>query len=112
MSTAAPIDYGPPRALTFDAWCWETEIWSLGFVNAYFDITEQLSLKLAAIREFKTQLATVDYLSLAEGLAKVRGFHGALRDRRSGAAEAFFAMPNHEYCDLVRKLSVNVAENS
>jgi N-acetylglucosamine malate deacetylase 1 len=88
------------------------EIWSLGFVNAYFDITEQLSLKLAAIREFKTQLATVDYLSLAEGLAKVRGFHGALRDRRSGAAEAFFAMPNHEYCDLVRKLSVNVAENS
>jgi N-acetylglucosamine malate deacetylase 1 len=77
-----------------------TEIWSLGFVNAYFDITDFLQRKLEAIAEFKTQLATVDYKSMAEGLAKVRGFHGALRDRRTGAAEGFFALPNGEYCDL------------
>ncbi len=78
-----------------------TEIWSLGFANAYFDITDVLPIKLEAIAEFKTQLATVDYASMAEGLAKVRGFHGALREKRTGAAEAFFALPNKEYCELV-----------
>jgi LmbE family N-acetylglucosaminyl deacetylase len=80
-----------------------TEIWSLGFANAYFDITDVLPHKLEAIGEFKTQLATVDYISFAEGLAKVRGFHGALRDRRTGAAEAFFVLPNREYCEIVLK---------
>jgi N-acetylglucosamine malate deacetylase 1 len=80
-----------------------TEIWSLGFANAYFDITEVLPQKLEAIGVFKTQLATVDYISFAEGLAKVRGFHGGLRHRRTGAAEAFFALPNKEYCEIVLK---------
>jgi hypothetical protein len=79
-----------------------TELWSLlPCPNAYFDITNLLSAKLAAIREFRTQLATVDYLSLAEGLAKIRAFHGNLRELRTGAAEAFFSLPNEEYCALV-----------
>jgi LmbE family N-acetylglucosaminyl deacetylase len=81
-----------------------TEIWSFVPANAYFDITEVLNEKLAAISEFKTQLATVDYLSLAKGLAKLRAFQYNVRERRTGAAEAYFALPNKAYCDLVRSL--------
>jgi N-acetylglucosamine malate deacetylase 1 len=78
-----------------------SEIWSFVPANAYFDITEMLARKLAAISEFKTQLATVDYISLAEGLAKVRAFHGSLHERRAGAAESFLALPNKQYSELV-----------
>src|SRR5262249_1292982 len=79
-----------------------TELWSLlSCPNAYFDITDLLPAKLSAIREFRTQLATVDYISLAEGLAKLRAFHGNLRELRTGGAEAFFSLPNEEYCGLV-----------
>jgi hypothetical protein len=70
-----------------------SEIWSFVPAKAYFDITEMLSRKLAAINEFKTQLATVGYDALAEGLAKVRAFHGSLRERRTGAAESFLSLP-------------------
>jgi hypothetical protein len=43
----------------------------------------------------------VDYLGYASCLATVRAFHAALQPLRSGAAEAFVALPNREYCDLV-----------
>ena len=82
-----------------------TELWSLCIPNAYFDITAVLSAKLDAIREFSTQLATVDYVALADGLAKVRAFHGSIQARRTGAAEAFFSLPNKEYCELVLGLN-------
>lgn len=78
-----------------------TEIWSLSTPNAFFDISDVLPLKLAAIAEFKSQLETVDYLSLAEGLARTRAFHFGFRHRRTGAAEAFFTLPNEAYCELV-----------
>jgi N-acetylglucosamine malate deacetylase 1 len=79
-----------------------SEIWSLHVApNAYFDISDALAGKLLAIGEFDSQLASVDYQRLVEGLAKVRGFQCPGIVRRSGAAEAFFAMPNADYCDLV-----------
>jgi LmbE family N-acetylglucosaminyl deacetylase len=82
-----------------------TEIWSLGSPNAYFDITDLISDKLAAISEYKTQLATVDYASLVEGLAKIRAFQSGIHKKRAGAAEAFLALPNKEYCELVLSLA-------
>ena len=51
-----------------------------------------------------SQLRTVDYVSYAEGLARVRAYHAALSPRRAGAAEAFLALPNREYCELVCEL--------
>jgi LmbE family N-acetylglucosaminyl deacetylase len=86
-----------------------TEIWSLGSPNAYFDITDLLSDKLVAISEYKTQLATVDYASLVDGLAKTRGFQSGLRARRAGAAEGYFVLPNKEYCELVRAFGASDA---
>jgi LmbE family N-acetylglucosaminyl deacetylase len=88
-----------------------TEIWSLGSPNAYFDITDLLSEKLAAISEYKTQLATVDYVSLVEGLAKMRAFQSGIRVRRTGAAEAYLALPNEEYCELVLSLAAKASSN-
>ena len=78
-----------------------TEIWSLAIPNAFFDITDVLPKKLAAIKEFQSQLRTVDYLSLAESLARTRAFYFGFRERRGGAAEGFFSLPNREYCELV-----------
>lgn len=79
-----------------------SEIWSLHVApNAFFEIGNALAIKLLAIEKFDSQLATVDYQRLAEGLARVRGFQCPGIARRSGAAEAFFALPNADYCDLV-----------
>ena len=69
--------------------------------NAVFDVTNVMEEKLALIRNYSSQLRTVDYLQYASGLAQVRGFHAAIRDRRSGSAEAFVALPNKDYCELV-----------
>ena len=85
-----------------------TEIWSLGSPNAYFDITDLMSAKLAAISEYKTQLATVDYASLVEGLAKIRAFQSGIQKKRAGAAEAYLALPNKEYCELVLSLATKL----
>jgi LmbE family N-acetylglucosaminyl deacetylase len=81
-----------------------TELWSLTSPNALFDIGQTLAGKLAAVGEFKTQLATVDYICLVENLAKIRAYYWGVHERRVGAAEGFFALPNREYCALVLKL--------
>jgi N-acetylglucosamine malate deacetylase 1 len=80
------------------------EIWSMLEPNAYFDITDHLSGKLSLIANYASQLRTVDYASYAFSLARVRGYQAAMRPARTGAAEAFVALPNHEYCDLVFQL--------
>ncbi len=80
------------------------EIWSMLEPNAVFDITNHLADKLLLIRNYSSQLRTVDYVGYASGLAKVRAYHAALQPLRSGAAEAFVALPNREYCELVREL--------
>jgi N-acetylglucosamine malate deacetylase 1 len=77
------------------------EIWSMLEPNAVFDVTEHMEEKLSLIRNYSSQLRTVDYVRYAAGLADVRGFHAAVRGRRSGSAEAFLALPNRDYCDLV-----------
>jgi LmbE family N-acetylglucosaminyl deacetylase len=81
------------------------EIWALLEPNAVFDITGQLEAKLALIRNFKSQLRTVDYLGYATGLAQTRAYHYPVHPKRSGAVECFVALPNREYCDLVMSLS-------
>jgi LmbE family N-acetylglucosaminyl deacetylase len=77
------------------------EIWSMLEPNAVFDITKHLGDKLSLIRNYPSQLRTVDYVGYAAGLATVRAYQAALQPLRSGAAEAFVALPNHEYCKLV-----------
>lgn len=80
------------------------EIWSMLEPNAVFDIAQQLPAKLSLIQNYTSQVRTVDYVSYAEGLARVRAYHAALLPRRAGAAEAFLALPNREYCELVCEL--------
>jgi LmbE family N-acetylglucosaminyl deacetylase len=80
------------------------EIWTMLEPNAVFDITQHLEDKLALIRNYPSQLRTVDYLRYVSGLAAVRAYQSALQPLRSGAAEAFVALPNREYCELVRQL--------
>ena len=69
--------------------------------NAAFDITDRLSEKLLLIRNYPSQLRTVDYAQYVSGLASVRAYHAALRPLRAGAAETFVALPNREYCEQV-----------
>ncbi len=80
------------------------EIWSLCQPNAVLDITPWLEEKIDLVRVYRSQLATVDYVSYARGLALTRAFLHNARPGRTGAAEAFFALPNKDYCDLVRSL--------
>jgi LmbE family N-acetylglucosaminyl deacetylase len=78
------------------------EIWTLCQPNAFFDTTPWLDEKLELVRLYKTQLATVDYERLVTGLGLTRGFQMGSGPRRTSAAEAFFALPNRDYCDIVR----------
>jgi LmbE family N-acetylglucosaminyl deacetylase len=80
------------------------EIWSMLEPNAVLDISTHLPGKLALIGNYTSQLRTVDYAGYASALARVRAHHAALHPRRAGAAEAFMALPNREYCELVQAL--------
>jgi N-acetylglucosamine malate deacetylase 1 len=88
------------------------EIWTMLEPNAVFDITPHLADKLSLIRNYPSQLRTVDYLGYVSGLATVRAYHAALRPLRSGAAEAFVALPNREYCELVAQLHAEELPNA
>jgi LmbE family N-acetylglucosaminyl deacetylase len=81
------------------------EIWSLLEPNAFLDITSHLEGKLGLISNYSSQLATVDYIQYASALAHVRAYQAAITPLRSGAAEAFVALPNIEYCELVNDLA-------
>jgi|CXWL01.1.fsa_nt_gi LmbE family N-acetylglucosaminyl deacetylase len=78
------------------------EIWTLCQPNAFFVTTAWHEEKLALVRYYKTQLETVDYERLVTGLGLTRGFQMGSGVRRTSAAEAFFALPNRDYCDIVR----------
>ncbi|MCX5686484.1 MAG: PIG-L family deacetylase [Candidatus Omnitrophica bacterium] len=80
------------------------EVWSMLEPNAVFDISEHLEGKLSLIRNYETQLRTVDYISYVEGLSKVRAFQYQVNPHRNGAVEAYLALPNREYCELVHNL--------
>jgi LmbE family N-acetylglucosaminyl deacetylase len=83
------------------------EIWSLLTPNAYLDISSSLGRKLEVIALYESQLRTVDYLEFAKSLARVRAFHLPVNSTRSGAVEAYVALPCRDYCDLVEKVSGN-----
>jgi N-acetylglucosamine malate deacetylase 1 len=80
------------------------EIWTMLEPNAVLDITAHLAGKLSLIRNYPSQLRTVDYVGYASSLASVRAHQAGFRPLRSGAAEAFVALPNREYCELVHQL--------
>lgn len=80
------------------------ETWSLLEPNAVLDISAHLEEKTALIQSYASQLRTVDYLNYSASLAKVRAFHYPVTANRNGAVEAYLALPNHEYCGLVRQL--------
>jgi LmbE family N-acetylglucosaminyl deacetylase len=69
--------------------------------NAVLDITDHLDEKLALVNEYRSQTATVDYAGFVEGIARTRAFYSSVRPNRGGAAEAYLALPNADYCDLV-----------
>ena len=78
------------------------EVWGLLSPNAYFDITDVQDRKRDLIALHASQLRTVDYLAYSEAPARVRAFHNPIRENRTGAVEAFVALPSSDYCDLVR----------
>ena len=80
------------------------EIWSLLSPNAYLDITPVMPMKQRLVAQYVSQLRTVDYAGYADGLAKVRAFHLPVAQNRTGAVEAFIAMPCPDYCDIVQRL--------
>jgi N-acetylglucosamine malate deacetylase 1 len=77
------------------------EVWQMLEPNAVLDITEQLEKKLELVAKYRSQTSTVDYLGFVEGIAKTRAFYSPVRTNRGGAAEAYLALPNADYCDLV-----------
>ena len=79
------------------------EIWTLLSPNAVFDITDVLDRKRVMIQTHATQNRTVDYVQYAEGLARTRAFHYPVRGNRSGAVEAYLALPCADYRDLTQR---------
>jgi LmbE family N-acetylglucosaminyl deacetylase len=77
------------------------EVWDMLQPNAVLDISEVLQEKLELVGLFRTQTATIDYVGFCHGLAKTRAFMNPLRPDRSGAVEAFFALPCSDYCEMV-----------
>lgn len=79
------------------------EVWTTLEPNAVLDITDYLDGKLSLIRNYASQLRTVDYENYCIGLSKVRAFQFSTRPKRSGALEAYLSLPNQEYCALVHQ---------
>jgi LmbE family N-acetylglucosaminyl deacetylase len=77
------------------------EVWQMLEPNAFLDITDQLDEKLAILSKYRTETETIDYLGFVEGLARTRAFYSPVRPNRSGAVEAYLALPNADYCNLV-----------
>lgn len=80
-----------------------SEIWTMLQPNAVLDITDHLEGKLALLRNYTSQLRTVDYENYCIGISKVRAFQFSRHPMRSGALEAYLALPNQEYCALVQQ---------
>lgn len=80
------------------------EIWTPCHPNAAADISGWIDEKAELVRSYGTQSATIDYAGYVRGLAAARAFWLGFRPDRGGATEAFLALPNRDYCDLVRSL--------
>ena len=77
------------------------EVWTPLEPNAIFDFSDNFEEKMNLIRIYESQLRTVDYISYAAALARMRAFHYPVEERRSGAVEGYLALPNEDYCGLV-----------
>jgi LmbE family N-acetylglucosaminyl deacetylase len=89
------LPYGDLKAIVLGY-----KIYQMLETNAVFDITDLLSEKLLLIRNYTSQLRTVDYIQYAFGLANVRACHAALQPFRAGP-KGFVALPSREYCGQV-----------
>jgi LmbE family N-acetylglucosaminyl deacetylase len=78
------------------------EVWRLCQPNAVLDISPWADEKVKLVKTYQTQTATIDYAAYVGGLARTRAFLHPVRPDRGGAAEAFFALPGRDYCDLVQ----------
>jgi LmbE family N-acetylglucosaminyl deacetylase len=79
------------------------EVWSNHIPNAVLNISDVYEEKLSLVAEFKTQLATIDYFNLVQGLSSMRAFRHPIDPRHGGKAEGYIALPNREYCELVTR---------
>jgi LmbE family N-acetylglucosaminyl deacetylase len=80
------------------------EVWGLLPPNAVVDISGVLDRKLSMVRHYMSQLRTVDYAGYVSGLARARAFHHPVNELRTGAVEAYLALPVADYCELVRRI--------
>lgn len=80
------------------------EVWTLCPVNAVFELGELLGEKQRLVSHYESQIATVDYATYVKALAEVRGFIHGMGVRRNSPSEAFFALSNRDYCELVRNV--------
>lgn len=80
------------------------EVWSSLAANVLFELGPHYEEKLQLVKTYSTQLATVDYENYIRGLALSRAFQLGVGHKRNQPAEAFLAVPNRDYCELVMSL--------
>ncbi|MGC1915840.1 MAG: hypothetical protein WA710_11695, partial [Pseudolabrys sp.] len=57
--------------------------------------------EVAVIRRKNHGFHAAVQAAFVEGIARTRAFYSPVRTNRGGAAEAYLALPNPDYCDLV-----------
>jgi LmbE family N-acetylglucosaminyl deacetylase len=82
--------------------CWGYEVWTPLPANRVINITETAQVKWDALREYKSQLMHVDYLSTVQGLNAFRW--SAAFKPEAGYAEAFHACSLKDYAELYRRV--------
>jgi LmbE family N-acetylglucosaminyl deacetylase len=76
-------------------------VWSPLNPNCLFDISAHWELKKQAIECYKTQIATRDYIKIAQGLNQ---YWGELKEHGMNYAETFFKASAKEYISLGKKI--------
>jgi LmbE family N-acetylglucosaminyl deacetylase len=76
-------------------------VWSPLNPNCLFDISAQWELKKQVIECYKTQIATRDYIKIAQGLNQ---YWGELKEHGMNYAETFFKASAKEYISLGKKI--------
>jgi LmbE family N-acetylglucosaminyl deacetylase len=82
--------------------CWAYEVWTPLLANRVINITQTAQVKWDALREYKSQLMHVDYVSTVQGLNAFRW--SAAFSPEAGYAEAFHASSLRDYAELHRRV--------
>lgn len=77
-------------------------VWLPVFPNVLIDISDVWQVKKSAIECYQTQLATRDYVALAEGLAK---YWAIIKGRGLKYVESYFRATSTEYLNLWKKIN-------